>query len=137
MAMATAHRASDVDVVIYGQDNARLWNLTGRSVLGGVQQVVGKVGAVGHATYGHTAIARHFDPKRHRRVVLFTDDQQHDSGSVNLEHVPLIYTFNLAGYRPSGLSAGRLGRYTLGGFTDATFEAMRVLESGGNAGWPF
>jgi hypothetical protein len=30
-------------------------------------------------------------------VVIFTDDQQHDSGQVNLGHVPLIYTFNLAG----------------------------------------
>jgi hypothetical protein len=121
--------------------------LAGRSVLGGVQHVVGLVGAVGHATYGHTAIARHFDPKRHRRVVLFTDDQQHDSGSVNLDHVPLIYTFNLAGYRPSALPAGQRGprgcggvprnSYTLGGFTDATFEAMKVLEGGANAGWPF
>jgi hypothetical protein len=70
-------------------------------------------------------------------VVLFTDDQQHDSGSVNLDHVPLIYTFNLAGYRPSALPAGGRGRYTLGGFTDATFEAMRVLEGGDSAGWPF
>jgi len=69
--------------------------------------------------------------------VLFTDDQQHDSGSVRLDHVPLLYTFNLAGYRPSSLPAGERGRYTLGGFTDATFEAMRVLESGGDAGWPF
>ena len=80
---------------------------------------------------------RNFDRTRHRRVVLFTDDQQHDSGSVNLDHVPLIYTFNLAGYRPSALPAGQRGRYTLGGFTDATFEAMKVLEGGANAGWPF
>ena len=137
MAMATARRASDVDIVIYGEHNARVGNLAGRSVLGGVQHVVGLVGAVGHATYGHTAIARHFDPKRHRRVVLFTDDQQHDSGSVNLDHVPLIYTFDLAGYRPSALPAGQRGRYTLGGFTDATFEAMRVLEGGASTGWPF
>jgi hypothetical protein len=28
-------------------------------------------------------------------------------------------------------------RTELGGFTDATFGAMRVLESNGNAGWPF
>ncbi|HKY77565.1 MAG TPA: TROVE domain-containing protein [Acidimicrobiia bacterium] len=137
MAMATARRASAVDVVIYGEHNARVGNLAGRSVLGGVEHVVGLVGSVGHATYGHTAIARHFDPKRHRRVVLFTDDQQHDSGSVNLDHVPLIYTFNLAGYRPSALPAGQRGRYTLGGFTDATFETMKVLEGGANARWPF
>ena len=51
--------------------------------------------------------------------------------------MPLIYTFNLAGYRPSALPAGERGRYTLGGFTDATFTAMKVLEDGRNAGWPF
>ena len=44
--------------------------------------------------------------------------------------MPLIYTFNLAGYRPSALPAGERGRYTLGGFTDATFTAMKVLEDG-------
>ena len=106
-------------------------------MLAGVQKVVGLVGSVGHATYGHTAIARHFNPKRHRRVVMFTDDQQHDSGHVRLDHVPLIYTFNLAGYRPSALPAGERGRYTLGGFTDATFTAMAVLEAGQDAAWPF
>ena len=65
--------------------------------------------------------------------MIFTDDQQHDSGHVRLDHVPLIYTFNLAGYRPSALPAGERGRYTLGGFTDATFTAMKVLEDGRNA----
>ena len=89
------------------------------------------------ATFGHTAIARQFDPKRHQRVVIFTDDQQHDSGRVRLDHVPLIYTFNLAGYRPSALPAGERGRYTLGGFTDATFTVMKVLEDGRDAAWPF
>ena len=137
MAMTTARKAGPVDVVIYGQESARLRGLAGLSVLGGVQKIVGLVGAVGHATFGHTAIARHFDPTRHRRVALFTDDQQHDSGSVRLDDVPLIYTFNLAGYRPSSLPAGQRGRYTLGGFTDATFQALRVLENGEGAGWPF
>ena len=73
---------------------------------------------------------------RHRRAVIFTDDQQHDAGAVRLDHVPLIYTFNLAGYRPSALPAGERGRYTLGGFTDATFTVMQVLEHGRNAAWP-
>ncbi|HEY6427856.1 MAG TPA: TROVE domain-containing protein [Acidimicrobiales bacterium] len=137
MAMATAKAALDVDVVVYGVDNARVRGLAGTSVLAGVQKVVGLIGSVGHATYGHSAITRHFDPKRHRRVVLFTDDQQHDSGHVRLDHVPLIYTFNLAGYAPSALPAGERGRYTLGGFTDATFTAMTVLEVGRDAEWPF
>ena len=109
----------------------------GVSMLSGVDKVVRSIGSVGHATYGHTAIARWFDPRRHRRAVIFTDDQQHDAGHVRLDHVPVMYTFNLAGYRPSALPAGERGRYTLGGFTDATFTAMDVLERGRNAGWPF
>jgi hypothetical protein len=137
MAMATARRSNDVDVVIFGDGNRRLEHPAGTSVLAGVANVVGLVGSVGHSTFGHTAIARHFDPKRHQRVVIFTDDQQHDSGRVRLDHVPLIYTFNMAGYRPSALPAGERGRYTLGGFTDATFTVMKVLEGGRDAGWPF
>ena len=75
MAMATANAARNVDVVIYGEDNARIRGLAGASVLAGVQKVVGLIGSVGHATNGHTAVARHFNPRRHRRVLLFTDDQ--------------------------------------------------------------
>jgi hypothetical protein len=137
MATATAKRAQNVDVVIYGADSARVSGLAGTSVLSGVDRVVRSVGSVGHATFGHTAIARWFDPRRHRRAIVFTDDQQHDAGRVRLDHVPLIYTFNLAGYRPSALPAGGRGRYTLGGFSDATFTAMSVLERGQHADWPF
>jgi hypothetical protein len=137
MAMATVKRASNVDVVIYGETNKLMKRLDGMSLLGGVAKVVHSVGSVGHATYGHTAIARWFNPNRHQRAVIFTDDQQHDSGHVRLDHVPLIYTFNLAGYRPSALPSGELGRYTIGGFTDATFTVMKVLGDGRNETWPF
>jgi hypothetical protein len=137
MAMATARRASAVDVVMFGQDSALVTGLAGTSVLAGVDKVVSALGSVGNATMGHTAVARWFDPERHRRVVLFTDDQQQDSGTVSLQHVPLLYTFNLAGYRPSALPSGERGRYTLGGFSDATFSVMSVLEGGHRAGWPF
>ncbi len=137
MAIATAKRASDVDVVIFGQDNALVPLPEGASMLGNVAKVVRSVGSVGHATFGHTAIAAWFDPRRHRRVVIFTDDQQHDSGRVSLDHVPLVYTVNLAGYQPSSLRSGDRGRYTLGGFSDSTFAVMGVLEAGRSAQWPF
>jgi hypothetical protein len=137
MAMATAKRAADVDVVIYGDRSANLGSMPGTSVLGGVSRIVDAVGSVGHATFGHTAISRWFDPRRHRRAIIFTDDQQHDAGRVRLGHVPLIYTVDLAGYRPSALPSGELGRYTLGGFTDATFGVMGTLEAGESADWPF
>lgn len=136
-AMATAKRSQDVDVVIYAQDSARMTGLAGTSMLGGVEKVVRSIGSVGHATYGHTAVARWFDPNRHRRAAIFTDDQQHDSGHVRLDHVPRIYTFNLAGYAPSALPAGEPGRFTLGDFTDATFTVLKTLEEGHDAGWPF
>ena len=137
MAMATAARASDVDVVVFGQTNAPAPLVRGASVLAGVEAIVGSIGSVGHATFGHTAIAQRFDPRRHRRAVIFTDDQQHDSGHVRLDHVPLIYTFDLAGHRPSALPVGEQGRYALGGFTDATFTVMQVLEQRRHATWPF
>src|SRR5206468_3173747 len=72
MAMATAKRAKDVDVVIYGERKKRVRGLDGASILGGVDQIVRSVVSVGHATFGHTAIARWYDPKRHRRAVIFT-----------------------------------------------------------------
>jgi hypothetical protein len=82
MAITMAKRARDVDVVIYGPTNAKVKGFEAISVLGGVAKVVGSVGSVGHATFGHTAIDKHFDATRHRRVIMFSDDQQHDSGRV-------------------------------------------------------
>jgi hypothetical protein len=137
MAMALAKRARDVDVVIFGQHSGRLGGLGAMSALGAVSKVVGSVGSVGHATFGHSALAAHFVPGRHRRAVIVTDDQMHDSGRVSLDHVPLIYTVNLAGYRPSALPSGGRGRYSMGGFSDATFEVMHALEAGQDADWPF
>ena len=88
-------------------------------------------------TYGHSAIAAHFNPRTHDRVVLFTDDQMHDAGSVDISAVPLIYTVDLAGYRPRSMPSGGRGRYSLAGFSDATFSLMHTLEAGRDADWPF
>lgn len=137
MAAVTAKRGTDNQVVIFGATNRRLRGRRGVSALGIVDQVVSSVGSVGHATYGHTAIRDHFDPRFHDRVVLFTDDQMMDAGRIDLSHVPVIYTVDLAGYRPRSLPSGQTGRYTLAGFSDATFTLMQTLEAGRNADWPF
>ncbi|MEM9203932.1 MAG: TROVE domain-containing protein, partial [Actinomycetota bacterium] len=137
MAAITAVKSASADVVIFGHTNRAVRIRRGASVLGVVADLVSMIGQVGHATYGHTAIAAHYTPRRHDRVVMFTDDQQHDSGSVNLDHVPLIYTVDLAGYRPRSTPSGGQGRYTLAGFSDATFSLMRTLEQGRDADWPF
>lgn len=136
MAMVTAARSKPVDVVIYGQGHGALQITDGGSVLGNVAGVCRLLGTVGHATYGHTAIAAHFDHARHKRVVMFTDDQQADVG-VDLSHVPLIYTVDLAGYGASSLESGQRGRHRLAGFSDATFRVMAALEAGQNTSWPW
>jgi hypothetical protein len=137
MAAVTGKRSANADVVIFGQTNRAVKLRKGASVLGSVDQLVKMIGAVGHATYGHSAIATHFNPRKHDRVVLFTDDQMRDAGSVDLSAVPLIYTVDLAGYRPRSMPSGGRGRYSLAGFSDATFSLMHTLESGRDADWPF
>ncbi len=137
MAAVTAKRSAHCDVVVFGHTHATVKLRRGASVLRNVERLVRRVGSVGHATYGHTAIAAHFDRRRHDRVVLFTDDQMHDAGHVDLSDVPLIYTVDLAGYRPRSMPSGGRDRYTLAGFSDATFGLMATLEAGRDADWPF
>ena len=137
MAAVTAKRSASADVVIFGFTNEAVKLRKGASVLGSVDRLVKMLGVVGHATNGHSAIAAHYKPRRHDRVVLFTDDQMHDAGMVDISAVPLIYTVDLAGYRPRSLPSGGRGRYTLAGFSDATFSLMPTLEAGRDADWPF
>jgi hypothetical protein len=138
MAAATRSGTKNTDIVAFGQNNAKLTIPIGTSALSVVKEIfrIASSGRLGHATYGHTAIAHNYD--NHKRVILFTDDQQHDSGRYDLSFIPTIYTFNLAGYKIQSLATGEKGRYVLGGFSDATFKIMDVLESGHNSSsWPF
>ncbi len=137
MAAVTAARSTNTDTVIFGRTNKLVRFRKGSSTLSRVAEVSAMLGDVGHATYGHTAIRDHFDPRKHDRVVMFTDDQMADAGAVDISHVPVIYTVDLAGYRPRSTPAGQRGRYTLAGFSDATFNLMQTLEAGRNADWPF
>lgn len=142
-AITIAKHSSNCDVVIYGQTSAKLDLDMRMSVLALTQQVARQVGVVGHNTMGHTAIARHFDPQRHERVVMFTDDQQTDSKEfhdqkgqtdywgrtwpdpVDISHVPEVITFNVGGYGTQ--STWGKGRITVAGLSDQIFAAVREL----------
>ena len=137
MAAVTGARSKQSDTVIFGATNKAVRFRKGASTLARVAEVSSLLGSVGHATFGHTAIRDHFDPRRHDRVVMFTDDQMADAGAVDISHVPVIYTVDLAGYRPRSTPAGGRGRYALAGFSDSTFTLMQTLEAGRNADWPF
>lgn len=144
-ALAVAQRSEEANLYAYSND-AKPLDHQG-SVLRTLLEVGGTPGASwydrnggmpglwgGTNTFG--TLQKTF--KGHDRVVIVTDEQA-DRGfnSEFLSRVPLIYTFNLAGYRPGHLPSGSQGRYTFGGLTDAGFRAMALLESNKDAGFPF
>ncbi len=147
-----AHGTKDSDVVAFGTLNEKVRYPVGSSALSIVESVSNILhnGRLGYGTNGHTALRDHWDPKRHKRAFIVTDDQMHDSmdapfyrqhygarGGVDVSHVPLIHTVNLAGHAPSSLPSGSNGRYTMGGFGDAGFRMVAAIEAGRNASWEF
>lgn len=111
-----------------------------------------------HATFGHGAIRQWWDG--HDRVVMFTDDQMHDSVEnaadaarkydryyqgrglasptpQDISHVPLVWTVDLAGYGFSSTPVGGDGRYSLAGFSDASFVVMAAVEAQKDGKWPW
>lgn len=134
---ATMVTRSNADVVIFGTTSAKVELPKGVSTLKAVAYIVNLVGEVGHETRGHTAIQHWYDKAKHQRVVMFTDDQMTDGRMIDLSHVPVIYTFNLAGYSPSALPSGAGSRYSLGGFNDASYGLLKALEAGRSGVWPW
>lgn len=124
-AATLAKRGRRVDVVLFGQSSVNLDQLDPqwrrKSVLAVVQQVERSLGVVGHSTYGNSALARHFDPARHRQALIFTDGQMHDPDSL-IAHVPHVTTFLVGGY--SAASTWGRGRVTVAGFSD---QVLRVV----------
>ncbi len=147
---AVAHGTKNSDVVAFGTRNEKVNVPAGSSALRTVEEVsrILRSGHLDYGTNGHTALAAHWDPTRHRRAFIVTDDQMHDSvepggrsayGSrgVSVAHVPLIYTTSLGGYAPSSLPSGDRGRYTLSGFSDSGFQMVASIEAGRDAHWAF
>lgn len=130
-AVSVARASNNVNIVIYGDSSYQIphsqWRA--KSVLKATEYIRSLVGHVGHATYGHTAIRDHFDPNWYDRAIIFTDDQQADSGSVSLAHVPQLVTFNAGGYAPKS-TWGRIGAQTnvqVAGFSDDVFSVVAEL----------
>lgn len=127
-ALSVAKRSDSVDVVLYGVESLELSRVNGNwrseSVLNVVNKIARSIGIVGHATFGHSAINKHFNAYRHDRVIMYTDDQQHDDASLS-RHVPEIITFNLGGYNAH--TTWGPGRYTIAGFSDQVFATLAEI----------
>jgi hypothetical protein len=135
MGAAMAKRNADrVDLGIFAQGSGRVQLVRGWATLDVVRTIADSIGVVGHATYLNNAIRQLWDD--HDRVVVFTDDQAHDT-HVDVSDVPRIYTFDLGGYGRPSKENGKGGRFLFGGFSDSALAAIPVLEKSGHAGWPF
>ncbi|GGM62028.1 RNA-binding protein [Thermopolyspora flexuosa] len=111
-----------------------------RGVLEQVEEFSRRIGEVGHGTRMVDAVRATY--RGHDRVVLLTDMQtmsgRYGAGVADVvpPDVP-IYGFNLTGYAPAAMPTGRRNRHELGGFSDATFRLIPLLEAGENATWPW
>lgn len=91
--------------------------------------------ALGWGTNMWEAVKRHYNG--HDRVVIFTDMQTADNASGSISKIPFIHMFDLGGYGKTPMRSGQGdGRFHYGGFSDATFKLMSILEAR-SAGWPW
>ena len=130
----------------------------GISVLKGVTQFDQLCGTVGHGTRMLDAIATMFDPKRHDRIMIFTDMQTAPylrggmtsdwSGGRYVQRrlpsidqlvpntVPIIGV-NAAGYAATVIDPSTPNRLEIGGFSDKLFTLAGAFTAGKEVTWPF
>jgi hypothetical protein len=146
---ALALRAEKATLVQYGNASEIINFRKNDSIL----TTLGKFKSMG-GTMTYDALVKHYDPSRHTRVVLITDEQasgayyrssgqgrwgyQTVQGDI-LDAIPSTvptYTWNLAGYR-AGHGESKANRTYLGGLSDQAFKLIPLLERGYDAGWPW
>jgi len=149
---ALALRAENATLVQFGSSSVAVPFKKSDSVL----KTIEKFSSLG-GTATYDAIKNHFDPKKHTRVVLITDEQANGfyhrlngnnanywsgydrvQGNV-LDAVPAnvpTFTWNLEGYA-AGHGESKPNRTYLGGLSDQAFKLIPILESGRDAGWPW
>lgn len=139
---ALALRAKAATLVQFGSGSREVPFKKTDSVLTTVQ----KFGSLG-GTDTADAIRKHFNPSKHTRVVIVTDEQANGyfyrgwetvRGDV-MDTIPAnipAYTWNLVGYR-AGHGVSKANRTYLGGLTDQAFKLIPLLERGHDAGWPW
>lgn len=123
--------AGRVDVVMFADSSVALPVNKGASLLRSVQAFRKQIGRVGYSTRTWEAIKKNFNG--HDRIIVLTDEQSHDRGK---NPGCFMHFVNLAGYAPS--TAPKDSKtFAYGGFTDAMFSTMPLLERGVAQRWPW
>lgn len=120
-----------VDLVMYATTSADLPVKKGASLLRAVEDIKRHSGSCGGGTNTWAAIKKHFNG--HDRIIVLTDEQSHDNGT---NPGCFMHFVNLAGYRVSTAPRDRR-TFAYGGFTDAMFSTMPLLERGVSQKWPW
>jgi hypothetical protein len=146
-----------VDLFAFADTNMKIPLPKGGAVLPTVEFISKNIGTVGHGTRIASAVRDTYS--HHDRVVIFSDMQTFDYRSGSLaefggyrggyltgsDAAPLsqtvpgsvpMYAWDLAGYDRSPMPTGN-NRHQVGGFTDAAFRIIQLLEAGRNADWPW
>jgi hypothetical protein len=123
---------ASVDFVLFADGAVRQKIPAGASLLKQIMAISQRIGVVGHGTNIPLALAQHTD---HKRVVLFSDMQtlSHYGSGREADKIPAevpVLGFNLGGYSSTVLDPAHPNRIELGGFTDAAFRLLKVLELG-------
>jgi hypothetical protein len=92
-------------------------------------------------TYTMQTLKAAFDPDKHSRVVIVTDEQAMADGrgggvdSIVPESTH-VFTWNVGGYRAAHAESGPT-RHAFGGLTDQSFAQIPLIEAGTTQDWPF
>ncbi|MFD0558679.1 TROVE domain-containing protein [Stackebrandtia endophytica] len=134
-----AKRGGQVDLHGFADSAFRHDFPAGASVLRTIGTFIARIGEVGHGTRIADAVASTYDG--HDRVIILSDMQTMTgwNGTVSDQvpaHIPM-YGWNLIGYRHGAIASGRRNRHEFGGFSDAAFRLIPLLEAGRNADWPW
>jgi hypothetical protein len=111
----------------------------GASVLQEIERFTRRIGEVGYGTRIAESLRATY--RGQDRVVILSDMQTMPAGTIFVNeavpaHVP-IYGWNLQGYRRAAMPTGRANRHEFGGFSDAAFRLIPLLEAGASAAWPW
>lgn len=123
--------AGKVDLAIYASQSKPLTVKKGGSILRSVDEMRSLLGVVGHGTNTWEAIGTHYNG--HDRIVVLTDEQSHDYGT---NPGCWLHFVNLAGYKPATAPQDRK-TFAYGGFTDAMFSLLPIMERGTAQRWPW
>lgn len=120
------------DVAIYAHGNKKIMAPTsGASVLRFVKDMNSLIGSVGHSTNTWEAIRAQYTG--HDRIVVLTDEQSHDRGT---NPGAWMHFINLAGYH-AATTPPDPRTFAFGGFTDAMFRLLPLMEKGVAGSWPW